>query len=430
MGTGRVRRALARLVGATGAVAVATLLIVFGPRAADLPSSVSAVPDWFSAAPEQGLATAVGAIAWLCLLWLCLGVLLAVAAAIPGGVGRLSAALARLILPRAMRRLVEVGLGITLVAGVGPVMAAMPAMASPAATSGAGVGVTAAAWPDLGRQTASSSGVLPAADTADPTGAGSTAAATGRMASAPIAVLPSLDRQNQSPATSPAPPAASAGVDASATRSGGTAGGGASPTLTVPGTDAPVPIIDLHETASAPATATPSESPEAVHGGAPVHTAPDPGASVPLTTARISANWPDLGRASAEPPRAAAPSTAPTGPAPAGGASAKPTPAPASGRPSTTARATPPQDPLVPSSHRGTGSPSTGAAGAGDQNQEVVVRRGDTLWTIAARHLGPDATKDQIAAEWPRWWAANSAVIGHDPNVILPGQRLTPPTGP
>ncbi|MCM3885949.1 hypothetical protein ND747_20190, partial [Frankia sp. R82] len=132
MGTGRVRRTLARLVGAAGAIAVAAVLIVFGPRAADLPAGLGDLPGWFTAAPEQGLVTIVAAVAWLCLLWLCLGVLLATAAAIPGGIGRLSAALARLVLPRAMRRLVEVGLGVTLVAGIGPVMTALPAMASPA----------------------------------------------------------------------------------------------------------------------------------------------------------------------------------------------------------------------------------------------------------------------------------------------------------
>lgn len=58
---------------------------------------------------------------------------------------------------------------------------------------------------------------------------------------------------------------------------------------------------------------------------------------------------------------------------------------------------------------------------------EVVVRRGDTLWDIAARHLGPDATAAEIAVEWPRWHRANGEVIGPRPDHILPGQRLRPP---
>ncbi len=60
-------------------------------------------------------------------------------------------------------------------------------------------------------------------------------------------------------------------------------------------------------------------------------------------------------------------------------------------------------------------------------DDEVVVRRGDTLWDLAARHLGPDAGDAEIAAEWPRWHGANREVIGADPDLLLPGQRLHPP---
>jgi nucleoid-associated protein YgaU len=56
-----------------------------------------------------------------------------------------------------------------------------------------------------------------------------------------------------------------------------------------------------------------------------------------------------------------------------------------------------------------------------------VVRRGDALWDVAARHLGPQASDREIAREWPRWYAANRAVIGSDPNLIRPGEVLTPP---
>jgi nucleoid-associated protein YgaU len=57
----------------------------------------------------------------------------------------------------------------------------------------------------------------------------------------------------------------------------------------------------------------------------------------------------------------------------------------------------------------------------------VVVLRGDTLWSIAARHLGRAATAADIDAEWQRWLAANRDVIGADANLILPGQLLRPP---
>lgn len=67
--------------------------------------------------------------------------------------------------------------------------------------------------------------------------------------------------------------------------------------------------------------------------------------------------------------------------------------------------------------------PLTGRAVA----DEVVVRRGDTLWDIAARHLGPGASAAEVAAEWPRWHRVNREVIGPRPDHILPGQRLRPP---
>lgn len=57
----------------------------------------------------------------------------------------------------------------------------------------------------------------------------------------------------------------------------------------------------------------------------------------------------------------------------------------------------------------------------------VTVRRGDTLWSIAAEHLPGSPTVEQVAESWPRWHAANREVIGPDPHLILPGQQLRPP---
>jgi nucleoid-associated protein YgaU len=57
----------------------------------------------------------------------------------------------------------------------------------------------------------------------------------------------------------------------------------------------------------------------------------------------------------------------------------------------------------------------------------VVVHRGDNLWSIAARHLGPSATAADIDAEWHRWYVANRDVIGADANLLHPGQRLACP---
>ena len=70
-----------------------------------------------------------------------------------------------------------------------------------------------------------------------------------------------------------------------------------------------------------------------------------------------------------------------------------------------------------------TGTPTPGR----DVLDHLVVRRGDSLWEIAARHLGPNASAAEIAREWPRWHHANRSVIGPDPGLLLPGQQLVAP---
>ncbi len=73
-------------------------------------------------------------------------------------------------------------------------------------------------------------------------------------------------------------------------------------------------------------------------------------------------------------------------------------------------------------------SPDLVTSGASPTDRtEVVVQRGDTLWGLVAAHLGPDALDAEVAAAWPRWYAANRAVIGADPDLLLPGQVLQVP---
>lgn len=93
----------------------------------------------------------------------------------------------------------------------------------------------------------------------------------------------------------------------------------------------------------------------------------------------------------------------------------------------------PPAAPLLPAAdaalvtsgaQRASGSLPRAARAADDR---VVVRRGDSLWGITERHLGPGASDAEVAAQWPRWWRANRSVIGPDPDLLLPGMRLTPP---
>jgi nucleoid-associated protein YgaU len=57
----------------------------------------------------------------------------------------------------------------------------------------------------------------------------------------------------------------------------------------------------------------------------------------------------------------------------------------------------------------------------------VVVQPGDSLWSIAARALSPSASDRQVAQAWPRWWSANRAVLGADPDLIYPGTQLSAP---
>ncbi|MFD5950941.1 transglycosylase family protein [Streptomyces collinus] len=58
---------------------------------------------------------------------------------------------------------------------------------------------------------------------------------------------------------------------------------------------------------------------------------------------------------------------------------------------------------------------TTEHADRGSSRGDYTVRRGDTLSGVAARH----------GTTWQRLYAANKAAIGGDPDVIVPGLRLT-----
>jgi hypothetical protein len=105
------------------------------------------------------------------------------------------------------------------------------------------------------------------------------------------------------------------------------------------------------------------------------------------------------------------PAWTPHGPATDPGPLVSPARRPAAGHPSAGQQAGNVQDKSVPQSGAGT----------------VVVQGGDTLWSIVATSLGPDASDVEVADAWPRWYQANRAVIGPDPNIILPGQVLLTP---
>jgi hypothetical protein len=62
----------------------------------------------------------------------------------------------------------------------------------------------------------------------------------------------------------------------------------------------------------------------------------------------------------------------------------------------------------------GTPARTAGHTDRGASRGDYTVREGDTLSGIATRH----------GTTWERLYAANKAVIGGDPDVIVPGQRL------
>jgi LysM repeat protein len=56
--------------------------------------------------------------------------------------------------------------------------------------------------------------------------------------------------------------------------------------------------------------------------------------------------------------------------------------------------------------------------------RSVVVRAGDSLWRIARTALPDGAPDAAVATAVARLYAANRHVIGDDPDLIVPGQRL------
>lgn len=56
----------------------------------------------------------------------------------------------------------------------------------------------------------------------------------------------------------------------------------------------------------------------------------------------------------------------------------------------------------------------------------IVVRAGDSLWSIAAARLGPAADVAEIDTAWRELYAANVDAIGSDADLILPGLNLEP----
>jgi nucleoid-associated protein YgaU len=111
-------------------------------------------------------------------------------------------------------------------------------------------------------------------------------------------------------------------------------------------------------------------------------------------------DWPGLAPVTAPPVAVSTPATSPALPSPHAPAAADPRPTAVSAHPRPPAVSAP---------------------------RVVEVQPGDSLWSITRRALGPGATEERIAQTWPAWWSANRSVVGDDPGLIHPGDRLTAP---
>ncbi|MFD5334307.1 LysM peptidoglycan-binding domain-containing protein [Cellulosimicrobium cellulans] len=218
--------------------------------------------------------------------------------------------------------------------------------------------------------------------------------------------------------------------------------GAPAPAATTPDLDPGAVAVDLGWQASTPAPepagpAQPAPLPTDVSSPAPPH-APSALATtfdqpVPMIAAPTAGPADHASSAPAAPSMPSvtpdAPSTAPSGPsdpAPAQAAAHETAPG--------TATSTGPSAPARAPGARSASTEQRDAAltvvrdVAADEPREVVVVRGDSLWSIAARHLPDGASDAQVADAVQRWYAANVGVVGDDPDLVRPGQVLVAPT--
>ena len=319
------------------------------------------------ASPDQGLAAVSGSLALALSLWLLGALLISLLSALASESSALGAVLARgarLIAPRALRNAVAALLGVAI--------AATPAIAD-AATISSGRATEAI------NRTSSTGSVL---------------ASNGSLR--PTSTNPSGSRPDQ--ALSPAWAVDTSRVSESAAH---------------PGPSVPLPDLLPGWTPHRPSRASATSGSGSVH---PTRPATPTSTGTPASTGApaSAAAGPPANRSAEISPRATSPAA--SGPAATRPATSAPTEtrSRASGA---TGHSTKPTTPMVNAPRRAVVDPE----------EEIVVRRGDTLWSLAERHLGPGATDAEIAVEWPHWFTANRDVIGNDPDHLVPGERLRPP---
>jgi hypothetical protein len=79
------------------------------------------------------------------------------------------------------------------------------------------------------------------------------------------------------------------------------------------------------------------------------------------------------------------------------------------------------------SDHRSGHRSDPGVTASAETQGAVRVSPGDTLWDLAEQSLGPGAGPADVERRWRQVYAANRDVVGADPDLIRPGQRLLLP---
>jgi hypothetical protein len=81
--------------------------------------------------------------------------------------------------------------------------------------------------------------------------------------------------------------------------------------------------------------------------------------------------------------------------------------------------------PLVRGAHTTRVATGSASQGGGSRSATIVVKPGDSLWTIARSIVGPHASNATVERRVVAIWDTNEARIGTgDPNLIFPGTRL------
>jgi len=79
---------------------------------------------------------------------------------------------------------------------------------------------------------------------------------------------------------------------------------------------------------------------------------------------------------------------------------------------------------------QGTKKPGVDDVDGARPERTVIVKPGDSLWSISEQRLGPEATPQRVYDHTYQMYALNRERIGADPDLIFAGQRLSlPPLG-